>query len=195
MANGQGRTIRYLASGTAVLVFCVQAALAAPREVKAPGFPSLAGCNVQLLKDGDYFPALLGAIDGARGKIVLSAFFFKTNGFAENRPDAVLEHLREAARRGVSVEAIFERGQAGDSVSKDNADTAKRLKQSGIRACFDAPDRTTHAKLVVIDGRILFIGSHNLTQSALKYNREVSVRIDSPALAEEALRYLRSLCP
>ena len=59
----------------------------------------------------------------------------------------------------------------------------------------DAPDRTTHAKLVVIDRRYLFVGSHNLTQSALKYNHEVSVRIDSPPLAEEALAYLKSLCP
>ena len=59
----------------------------------------------------------------------------------------------------------------------------------------DGPDRTTHAKMVIIDRRYLFIGSHNLTQSALKYNHEVSVRIDSPLLAEEALRYMKSLCP
>ena len=38
------------------------------------------------------------------------------------------------------------------------------------------------------------IGSHNLTQSALKYNHEASVWIDSSPLAEEALRYMKSLC-
>jgi phosphatidylserine/phosphatidylglycerophosphate/cardiolipin synthase-like enzyme len=195
MANGLCRTIRHLAPWAALLLFIAPAASAQTRQAKDPGVTSPSGCGAQLLRDGDYFPALLEAIDRARGEIVLSAFFFKTNGFAENRPDRVLERLREAVRRGVTVEAVIERGQEGDNVSKDNADTAKRLKQSGIRVCFDSPDRTTHAKLVAIDRRTLFIGSHNLTQSALKYNREVSVRIDSPVLAEEALRYLRSLCP
>jgi phosphatidylserine/phosphatidylglycerophosphate/cardiolipin synthase-like enzyme len=53
----------------------------------------------------------------------------------------------------------------------------------------------THTKLVVIDRRYLLIGSHNLTQSALKFNHEASVRIDSAPLAEEALVYMNSLCP
>jgi phosphatidylserine/phosphatidylglycerophosphate/cardiolipin synthase-like enzyme len=195
MVKGLCRKTRHLALWMALLLFIAPAASAQPREAKDKGVSPPSACGAQLLGDGDYFPALLEAIDGARSEIVLSAFFFKTNGFEENRPDRVLESLRKAARRGVTVEAVIERGQKGDNVSKDNANTVKRLKQSGIRVCFDSPDRTTHAKLVVIDGRTLFVGSHNLTQSALKYNHEMSLRIDSPTLAEEALRYLRSLCP
>ena len=49
--------------------------------------------------------------------------------------------------------------------------------------------------MVVIDGRYLLIGSHNLTQSALKFNHEASVWIDSVPLAEEALQYMKSICP
>jgi phosphatidylserine/phosphatidylglycerophosphate/cardiolipin synthase-like enzyme len=137
----------------------------------------------------------LEGIRHARQEIALSFFFFKTLGTGNSQPELVLAHLLEAARRGVRIEAVVENGPDGDNVSSDNRETAKRLQKGGIRVCLDAPDRTTHTKLVVIDRRHLFVGSHNLTQSALKYNHEVSVRIDSPPLAEEALAYLKSLCP
>lgn len=90
---------------------------------------------------------------------------------------------------------VLERNQDADDLNRNNAETAERLKQAGIRVCMDAPDRVTHTKLVVIDRLYVLIGSHNLTQSALKYNHEASVWIDSAPLAEEALRYMKSLCP
>jgi phosphatidylserine/phosphatidylglycerophosphate/cardiolipin synthase-like enzyme len=195
MPSLMNRMMRRLAPAAALLIFLAPAASVAEPEGKTPSYAPGAGCGIRLLKDRDYFPALLEGIDHARQEIVLSVFFFKTTGGADSQPEKVLDRLREAVRRGVRVEAVIERGQEGDNVSRDNADTAERLMRGGIRVCFDAPDRTTHAKLVVIDRRVLLVGSHNLTQSALKYNHEVSVWIDSPALADEALGYLKSICP
>ena len=195
MTHRVNRMIRRMASSLALLILLAQGAAAAEPGLEATGPPSPAGCGVTLLKDRDYFPALLEGIRHARQEIALSVFFFKTKGMGNSRPELVLTQLLEAARRGVRVDVVVERGPDGDNVSRDNEETAKKLKKGGIRVCMDAPDRTTHTKLVVIDRRYLFVGSHNLTQSALKYNHEVSVRIDSPPLAEEALHYLKSLCP
>jgi phosphatidylserine/phosphatidylglycerophosphate/cardiolipin synthase-like enzyme len=195
MAGLLNSEIRRTTLFTALLIFVFQANAVADTGTKALASATQAGCDIRLLKDRDYLPALLGGIDEARREIALTVFFFKTNGFKDNQPDMVLSHLREAAQRGVKVSVVAEQGQEGDNVGMDNAATAKKLKAAGIAVCMDAPDRTTHAKMVVIDRRYLFVGSHNLTQSALKYNREVSVWIDSPSLAEEALRYMTSLCP
>ncbi|MHB9098203.1 MAG: phospholipase D-like domain-containing protein [Syntrophales bacterium] len=195
MAHRMNRMIRRVAPSAALLILLTHGAAAAEPGRETTGTPSPGGCSVTLLKDGAYFPALLESIRHACQEIALSVFFFKTMGTGNSQPELILTHLLEAARRGVRVEVVVENGPYGDNVSRDNEETAKRLKRGGIRVCMDAPDRTTHAKLVVIDRRYLFVGSHNLTQSALKYNHEVSVRIDSPPLAEEALRYLKSLCP
>jgi phosphatidylserine/phosphatidylglycerophosphate/cardiolipin synthase-like enzyme len=154
-----------------------------------------AGCDLKLLVDRDYFPALREGIRHARQEIALSAFFFKTTGGRGSDPETILKDLLEAARRGVRVDVVFEMGPRGDNVSRDNERAARRLKKGGVYVCMDTPETTTHAKLVVIDRRFLFVGSHNLTQSALKYNHEVSVWIDSAPLAEETLRYMKSLCP
>ncbi|MCL2669297.1 MAG: phospholipase D-like domain-containing protein [Syntrophaceae bacterium] len=187
---------RVLTLGILAGFLLTQGCTAAPAGEKGrPDGGNIAACNVEWLADGDYFPALLEAIDQAQEELWLTAFFFKTNGFQENRPDQVLSSLQAAAGRGIAVTVLFEQGSDGDQVSRENRQTAGRLRHSGVRVCFDTPKRTTHAKLLVVDGRLLLVGSHNLTQSALKYNHEVSVRIQSQSLAEEALRYLRPFCP
>jgi phosphatidylserine/phosphatidylglycerophosphate/cardiolipin synthase-like enzyme len=162
-----------------------QAAIASPREV----------AEAKLLLDGDYFTALLNGIDRARDEISLAVYLFRTIGDAQGCPEAVLRSLIAAVGRGVRVEAVLERNRNADDLDRNNAETTQRLRQGGVRVCPDAPDRQTHTKLVVIDRRNVLIGSHNLTQSALKYNHEASVWIDSVPLAEEALRYMKSLCP
>ena len=151
--------------------------------------------RVRLLEDGDYFPVFMQAVDGAKSEIVLSFFLFKTNGDRTSYTDRLLAGLVRAAKRGVRLRITLERGNdEGDSqVDASNRETAARLRQEGIDVSFDSPRVTTHTKVAVIDGRYILLGSHNLTNSALKYNHELSVFIDSPSLAGETLRYIDSL--
>jgi phosphatidylserine/phosphatidylglycerophosphate/cardiolipin synthase-like enzyme len=170
------------------------AAAAPPPEATADAQRETAVPSVLALKDGEYYPALAEALDRAKSEIVLSMFLFKTNGFEGNQPDGILSRLSAAAKRGVPVFVLLEREKDRRSqVNEANEETAKRLRKAGIVPVFDSPERTMHAKIAVIDRRLVFLGSHNFTQSALKYNHEVSLRVDSPALAEELLRYVRSI--
>ena len=151
--------------------------------------------NTRILEDGAYFPALIEAIDRAKSEIVMAFFLFKTNGYGTSRPDRIVAALGRAADRGVRVRVILERRKddRGSLVDTSNGETARRLKKRGINVGFDSPRTTTHTKVVVIDGRHLFLGSHNLTNSALKYNHELSVCIDSPSLAGKVLHYINAL--
>ena len=178
-----------------ILLFHQQAADAAQPVMKAAAAPPQAVAEAKLLLDRDYFTALLDGVERARAEIFLSAYLFRTIEDARGYPEAVLKRLVAAVHRGVRVDVVLERNQDVDNLNRNNAETAERLKQGGIRVCMDAPDRVTHTKLVVIDRRYLLIGSHNLTQAALKFNHEASVWIDSAPLAEEALGYMKSLCP
>lgn len=151
-------------------------------------------CAVTLLKNRDYFNALCGKIREARHQIVLAFFLFRTGGHPKSYPEIVLAELRRASRRGVPVTVVLEQDdKSGSTVSRDNRDAAERLKKAGVEIRFDAPKKTTHVKIAVIDRRYCFIGSHNLTASALKYNNELSVLVDSPDLADRTLDYIRGL--
>jgi len=191
------RVMRWMAPAVVLLILLVlpPAGDAAQPGGKAAVTPSQAVVEAKLLLDRDYFTALLDGVDRARSEIFLSAYLFRTIENAKGYPEAVLKRLLAATKRGVQVDVVLERNQDTEDLNRNNAETAERLKQGGIRICMDAPDRVTHTKLVVIDRRYVLIGSHNLTQSALKYNHEASVWIESAPLAEEALRYMKSLCP
>jgi phosphatidylserine/phosphatidylglycerophosphate/cardiolipin synthase-like enzyme len=158
---------------------------------------NLQGCPITLLANRDYYHALRRAIDGAKEEIVMSFFLYKTTGHSGSYPDMILEKLIAARRRGVRVEVILEAGRRDrqEDTDRQNQETAQRLTSSGIKVIMDSPDRTTHTKLVVIDRRYTFLGSHNLTAAALKYNNELSVLIESTAVAAEALLYINSLHP
>lgn len=150
--------------------------------------------HIELLQDRKYFETLLEAIRGAKSEIVMVSFMFKTNGYRGNYPDILLNYLIMAAKRGVRIRVLLERGESENSqVDKNNRETAQRLREGGIDVSFDTPRTTTHTKVIVIDRRYTFLGSHNLTASALKYNHELSLLVDSPGLAMEALEYINSL--
>ncbi|MHB8828577.1 MAG: phospholipase D-like domain-containing protein [Syntrophales bacterium] len=170
--------------------------LAHPAPGDGKGFAAHAGRPVQarLLTDREYFDVLRDGIEGAQTEIVICAYLFKTLAGAKGFPEKILKSLSAAAKRGVRVLAVMELSQDSGDLLQTNAETAKRLEQAGIKVCPDPRNKVTHAKLAVIDRRQLFIGSHNLTQSALKYNHEASVWIESPAMAGEALDYIDSVC-
>ena len=149
------------------------------------------GCSVVLLKNQEYFSALTAAIDEAKSEIIMSFFLFKAGVHKNSLPDRVLSRLVRAAQKGVKVTVILEKTGGNDrNLDAENKRTKKFLEEKGVQVYFDSPQKTTHTKLVVIDERLVLLGSHNLTQSALKYNNEMSLLINRPDLAKEARAYM-----
>ncbi len=146
---------------------------------------------VTLLKDSDFSGALLTSIRNAKKSIVCSYYLFVVHG--KNESEKVLEELVRARKRGVEVRVILEKTRQKDRLNEENLHTAALLSRGGIKVFFDTPDVVTHLKVTVIDGRYVFLGSHNLTEGALRYNNELSVLIDSPEIAAETLTYLNQL--
>jgi phosphatidylserine/phosphatidylglycerophosphate/cardiolipin synthase-like enzyme len=144
--------------------------------------------RISLLPNNEYAEALLRGIISARSSIVCSFYLFKTGEGRNNLPRRIADELIRARRRGVAVSVILERsGDPADRLNDNNRRTASLLTKGGVRVLFDSPLRTSHEKVVVIDKRYLYLGSHNLTQAALIHNKELSVLIDSPEIAGETL--------
>jgi phosphatidylserine/phosphatidylglycerophosphate/cardiolipin synthase-like enzyme len=156
--------------------------------------PDQYGCKAILLTNEDYFPALIKAIDEAQSEIFMSIFSFKTDVHKNSYPDRILGHLAKAVKRGVNVKVILETtGRGDDELSAQNRQTGKLLEEKGVKVYFDSPRTTTHTKLIVIDERVVILGSHNLTQAALKYNNEISIMLTRPDLAKRARNYMLTI--
>jgi len=150
--------------------------------------------KVTLLQDHKYYDALISGIRKAKKEIVGCFFLFKASDHKGDLPMAIVSELIVAHNRGVSVSIELEQATSGKgTVYEQNRRAATLLADAGIRVRFDTPKITTHIKALAIDGRYVYIGSHNLTQSALKYNNELSIMVDSAELAAEVTAYLNNL--
>jgi phosphatidylserine/phosphatidylglycerophosphate/cardiolipin synthase-like enzyme len=147
-----------------------------------------------LLANREFAPALLQGIREARTSIVCCYYLFKLGDSRDNLPRLLAGELIKASQRGVAVTVILEtQGKNKDRLDSDNHATAAMLSRGGVTVFFDTPAITTHTKVTVIDGRYVYLGSHNLTQGALRLNNELSLFLDSPEIAAELTSYLDRL--
>jgi phosphatidylserine/phosphatidylglycerophosphate/cardiolipin synthase-like enzyme len=167
------------------------APLAALGESRTEAAEGEGAGSVTLLENNDYFPALIDSIDHAESEIIISIFSFKAGVHFRSYPDQILAALARAVKRGVGVNVILEvTGDRTNDLTAQNLKTKILLEEKGVKVYLDSPKKTTHTKVVLVDNRIVFLGSHNFTSSALKHNNEISVLIEQPRLARKVRQYL-----
>jgi cardiolipin synthase len=151
----------------------------------------LAGNRLTLLNSGgEYFPALLAAIEAATSEIFLESYIYANDEIGH----AVSGALCRAAARGVVVNVTVD-GFGGRNFATD---FLPRLTAGGIRAMLYRPEigrfhmrrhrlRRLHRKLVVIDGRVAFVGGINIIDdnnapAEMRPRYDYAVRVEGPVL-------------
>ncbi|MCM8772886.1 MAG: phospholipase D-like domain-containing protein [Candidatus Omnitrophica bacterium] len=141
----------------------------------------------------EYADKLLNSIKNAQKSIYVIMF---QTGYYPEYPESfsnlILNELINAVKRKVKVEVVLEQGTK-NSVKEKNLKTGKYLAENGVIVYFDDERKTTHAKLVVIDEKLVFIGSHNWNYYALEKNNEISVLIESSQTAQFFVNYFNKL--
>jgi len=146
--------------------------------------------DVQLVTDAQYFQVAKKMIQEAKSSIQVMMFEMGYYDRYPNTPSNLLiKELIDAKKRGVKVEVILEVKEGKDRTSERNRNTGKILSAGGVDVIYDPLFKTTHAKLMVIDGHLALLGSTNWTYYALTNNNEVSVLIRSKELAKELIDY------
>lgn len=69
----------------------------------------------------------------------------------------------------------------------------QRLKGLGIDARLYKGKGIMHAKLIIIDRRVAIMGSHNFSQNAMCFNKEISIQINAPDNVLKLERYFDAL--
>ena len=151
------------------------------------------GNRIDLLRSGgEYFPAILAAIDGATRAIFLEAYIYAEDATAE----AVTGALAAAARRGVAVHLLVD-GFGSREMSPRYQQT---LNAAGVellvyrRPLWWQPVRglrRMHRKLLVADSAWAFVGGINIiddwnTPHEVPPRFDYAVRIAGPLVEEVA---------
>jgi phosphatidylserine/phosphatidylglycerophosphate/cardiolipin synthase-like enzyme len=140
--------------------------------------------------DAQYFQVAKKMIGEAKTSIQIMMFEMGYYGQYPNTPSNLLiRELIDAKRRGVKVEVILEVKEGEDRTTERNRHTGKILSEGGVEVIYDPLFKTTHAKLMVVDGQLSLLGSTNWTYYALSNNNEASILIRSKEVARELSGY------
>ena len=98
---------------------------------------------------------------------------------AEEMNDSDIEQaLVNAAQRGIQVEVILP--SASSTSADSNSQGIATIKQGGVHVRED-PQLYIHAKVIVVNNKVAFIGSENISVQSLDQNRELGILVSDPS--------------
>ncbi len=152
-------------------------------KIKKPISALIPERPVNLLHDGAFITKAAECVRDARQSIKICAYAWR---WYENAPEKDIQRFNyEVARRarsGMDIQAMLN--------YKTQADY---LKQYGIKTKTFPTERAMHTKAILIDEKILILGSHNLTERANSSNFEVSVLITDTSVCLDFLDYFNKM--
>ncbi len=133
-----------------------------------------------------YRDLALRLINGAAEQIVVVMFFMTYVPGRDHPTNALVEGLVAARRRGVRVSVVLDLDRPEDVFGSRLVNEAayRFLAAGGVDVTWDRPERLTHTKALIVDGRDVLVGSHNWTAGSFHAYDDKSLVVRSPALAE-----------
>lgn len=163
------------------------------------GLPPLRGNALELMEDSaEVLARLVSDIDQAQAHVHLLFYIWMPCGKA----DEVVSAVMRAANRGVTCRVLVD---AVGSKAFMRSDHPRKMRAAGVKVVESLPvnpvrmlfhriDLRNHRKIAVIDGRVAYSGSQNMTDVTFKVNRrkrigpwiDATLRVRGPAV--EALQ-------
>ena len=156
------------------------------------GPPLVAGNKITALLNGDeIFPAMLEALCGAKRTITFETFIYWSGEIGKEFADV----LAERARAGVKVHVLLD----WIGSSKLDSEAISKMEEAGVEVAKYRPLRwynlsrmnsRTHRKILVVDGRVGFIGGVGIADQwtgdaeSPEHWRDSHFQVEGPAVAQ-----------
>ena len=150
------------------------------------------GNRIEVLTNGDcFYPAMLDAIRGARETINMECYIFKKGAIG----DQFIDGLAERARAGVRVTLVMDAIGSFGAFRK----SAGPLREAGCRVepyqkltwyRLSRLNNRTHRELLVVDGRVAFIGGAGVADWWAQPThgkpvwRDMMARVEGPVVSQ-----------
>ena len=142
-----------------------------------------------------YADLLLGVL--ARAERSVHVVIYRVSiypGYQDSLSNAIVDAVVAASGRGLDVRVLIDDCHYYTDSAEANLTSALALHQRGVSVRFDAPEVTTHAKLVIVDGESVIVGSTNWNYYALERNVEASIAVlGAPGVARVFEAYFERL--
>lgn len=138
----------------------------------------------QVIIGREYPQVLTPLIEQSQHCIEILVFDWRWYANEPNSPVQKFNNaILEASERGVKVRALVNNNIMPTILQLQKL-TVKRVGTKGMM----------HVKMIIIDQKILVVGSHNFSKNAFQFNHEVSLLIDDEKEIARCRRYFENLC-
>jgi len=138
--------------------------------------------KIELLNDEKYYYYVLNALSSAKKEINIIMFSI----YKCKKTEDLIYALINARKKGIMVRVIL------DGEVESNRALKHLLSSERIPVKLTKHQRT-HNKLIIIDDKVVVLGSHNWTDKALFENRESSVAIIDKKIVNREKDYFELL--
>ncbi len=136
---------------------------------------------MQLLTDEQFLPAALILVAAAKKSIDISTFKAElTTKPRGRRLIKLFDLVIEKSRLGIPVRFLISKREEYGHIPLTNLFAVRELKRNKVQVRHLRNSRLCHAKILIIDGDIAVLGSHNLSIRSCHNNFEMSVCITDP---------------
>lgn len=141
-----------------------------------------------MLRDNNLLPDILKTIEKAKNEVLAVVYLVKyVRRRHFDQAKQVMDQLVAAKDRGVKVQVLIHVGVHTRRIPGWNLLVYRDLKERGLDVRVWKERRILHAKMFVIDRKILYLGSHNMSNCSLRESAELSARIESEELGWKAV--------
>ena len=126
----------------------------------------------------------------ARHKVDICTFKFELSARPDSRPlNSLIDILYNLAARDINIRILLNTTGRRSGLTRINENAAMALKKKGILVRTLPDRRCQHAKILLVDGCLGIIGSHNWSPKSMTENFEVSVVFYGAAYLVETQRH------
>ncbi len=131
---------------------------------------------MQLLLDEKFLPAAQNLISSAQHSIYISTFKAEMTTKPRGRHLLKLfDSIVEKSQLGLDVRFVLNNFTGSKSIPFTNLYAMQELKRQKVNVRCFPNDRICHAKIIIVDGTAVILGSHNLSVRSCHNNFEVSM--------------------
>ncbi len=134
--------------------------------------------TLKVIKNEEYFKAARFVLTQARRQVDIATFKFEFSQRIDARPlNSLIDILYTLANNKVIVRVLLDTTGRRSGLARINRRAAGTLRQRGIDVRTLPDSRCQHAKILLVDGCLGIIGSHNWSWRSMTENFEVSVLV------------------
>ena len=143
--------------------------------------------KTKLLFDEKFVAAAVALIKAAKKEVFVIAYLMADPGKKKpGREELLYREVFKVIKRGVGCRVIINYARPESKMVKQNVGAVRYMTERGAKCKAVSRNRTVHAKMIIIDGVSLIMGSHNWTARAMERNIEASIQVGDKEVVKVA---------